>query len=111
VVNIFFVLTHSGNSFDAHEITRHILDANKTYFHVFDCSFSKSDGEDKVCRISNFFNHEMNNFVDGESKIRDLHDLVFEYQKLMYSKASLHFFKSNMRQIKIICQENGIFFK
>jgi len=43
--------------------------------------------------------------------LMNLHDLIFEYNKLMHSKASLNFFKSNMRQIKIICQENAMFFK
>jgi len=41
----------------------------------------------------------------------NLYDLINEYKKLMFSNASLCFFKSNMRQIKIICQENEIFFK
>jgi len=41
----------------------------------------------------------------------NLYDLINEYNKLMHSNASLGFFKTNMRQIKIICQENAMFFK
>jgi len=43
--------------------------------------------------------------------LMNLCDFIDEYTKLQFSNASLSFFKSNMRQIKIICRQNEIFFK
>jgi hypothetical protein len=40
-----------------------------------------------------------------------LHDLTDEYNKLMFSEASLCFFKNNIKEIKIICNKDEMFFK
>jgi len=40
-----------------------------------------------------------------------LHDLTDEYHKLMFSEASLGFFKNNFKEIKIICNNDEMFFK
>ena len=40
----------------------------------------------------------------------NLYDLTQEYNKLMYSGAPLSFLKNNIKEIKIICQKDKIFF-
>jgi len=40
-----------------------------------------------------------------------LYDLTNEYNKLMFSEASLCFFKNNIKEIKIICNKDEMFFK
>ena len=41
----------------------------------------------------------------------NLYDLIEEYNKLIHSDASLCFFKNNIKEIKIICQKDEMFFK
>ena len=44
--------------------------------HIFMCliaHFQRAMEKTRFVEFRTFFNHEMSNFVDGESKIRDLH--------------------------------------
>jgi len=55
---------------------------------------------------------EMTNYKQSHAYfLINLYDLIQEYNKLMYSDASLCFFKNNIKEIKIICQKDEMFFK
>jgi len=61
-------------------------------------------------RIRSFL--EMTNYKQSHAHfLINLHDLIQEYNELMYSDASLCFFKNNIKEIKSICQKDEIFFK
>lgn len=55
---------------------------------------------------------EMTNYKHSHAYfLINLYDLIQEHNKLIYSNASLHFFKNNIKEIKSICQKDKIFFQ